>query len=134
MTLVTKRKAAKKPPDPVCRRCRKPVKENHLVEDGVPTMHLVCCRLEKLGLRAPSEREMDCLRLWVCGRTNREVATALKISEKTVEAHRANIRRKLSTLGLAELLMKTIVLGLVPMPVFAADGRLELPAEALHGT
>jgi DNA-binding NarL/FixJ family response regulator len=42
-----------------------------------------------------SERELQIVQLLVDGRSNKEVATALGISSKTVEAHRAAIMRKL---------------------------------------
>ena len=59
-------------------------------------------RLERLALRsAPgargvlSDRELEVLRLVACGRTNRGVADALFLSEKTVARHVSNILTKL---------------------------------------
>jgi len=82
--------------------------------------------MEKLGLRAPSPREIEVLRELVCGETNGVIGHNLGISEKTVEAHRANIQRKLGVRGVAELIMKTLRLGLVPMPDFDETGKLVL--------
>lgn len=56
-------------------------------------------RLDRMVSEAPrtvpvTARELDVLRLVAEGRTNREIATALIISEKTVERHLANIFTK----------------------------------------
>jgi DNA-binding NarL/FixJ family response regulator len=40
-------------------------------------------------------REVEVLRLVAAGRTNREIATSLTISEKTVEQHLLNLYQKL---------------------------------------
>lgn len=50
-----------------------------------------------------SSREREIVQLLVEGRTNKEVATALGISAKTVDAHRTNIMRKLEIHSIAEL-------------------------------
>jgi DNA-binding NarL/FixJ family response regulator len=46
-----------------------------------------------------SERETEVLRLIAVGYSNKEVATQLKISVKTVEVHKANAMRKLGLTG-----------------------------------
>jgi two-component system response regulator NreC len=53
------------------------------------------------------------LRLLGYGNTNRQVSETLHISEKTVEAHRANIKRKLGARGLSDLVRYAISTGLV---------------------
>ena len=63
--------------------------------------------------RGLSPRETEVLRLLGYGDTNRIVAEQLKISEKTVEAHRANIKRKLGARGLSDLVRYAISTGLV---------------------
>jgi len=63
--------------------------------------------------RGLSPRETEVLRLLGYGDTNRVVAEQLKISEKTVEAHRANIKRKLGARGLSDLVRYAISTGLV---------------------
>jgi RNA polymerase sigma factor (sigma-70 family) len=54
-------------------------------------------------LSALSPREREVLELVVAGQTNKEIARALGISDKTVETHRAQIMRKTSASSLAEL-------------------------------
>ena len=49
-------------------------------------------------------RERQILKLLAEGRANKEVATALGLSIKTVEAHRANLMRKLNLRSLSELI------------------------------
>ena len=48
-------------------------------------------------------RELDVLRHVVAGRTNKETASALGISHRTVETHRENILKKLGVRSVAEL-------------------------------
>jgi two-component system, NarL family, response regulator NreC len=50
-----------------------------------------------------TERELSVLRLLAAGHTNREIAGRLFLSVRTVEFHRANIRRKLGASSRAEL-------------------------------
>ncbi len=56
---------------------------------------------EKLALL--TERQRDVLRLLIDGKQNSEIADALCISIKTVEFHRAHIRKKLGVANLSEL-------------------------------
>ena len=55
-----------------------------------------------------THREREVLDLVVAGRMNREVAEALDISIKTVEAHRARIMEKLEVNSVAELVQATL--------------------------
>lgn len=55
------------------------------------------------GPSALSDRELDVFRLIGLGQPNREIARALGISVKTVEAHRENIKVKLNVNSAAEL-------------------------------
>jgi len=48
-------------------------------------------------------REREIVQLVAEGRSNKEIATALKISTKTVEAHRANMMHKLGLTSVGEL-------------------------------
>ena len=56
----------------------------------------MCQEAAHRGERDPlTERELEILQLIVDGRTNKEIAQALFISEKTVKNHVTNILRKL---------------------------------------
>jgi DNA-binding NarL/FixJ family response regulator len=50
-----------------------------------------------------SAREREIVQLLAEGRTNKAIAALLGISYKTVDAHRANIMRRLSLHSLADL-------------------------------
>jgi len=52
---------------------------------------------------ALTERELEVTRLLAEGKSNKEVATALSITTRTVETHRANIMRKLKINSIVEL-------------------------------
>ncbi len=58
-------------------------------------------------------REREIVRLLTQGKSNKEVAAALNISVKTVEAHRANIMHKLNLPSFAELVHYAIRKGIV---------------------
>jgi two-component system response regulator NreC len=64
-----------------------------------------------------TDREREVLQLIAEGYTNREVAKALFISVKTVEAHRAHIMQKLNIHDIAKLVKYAIQKGLVDMNV-----------------
>lgn len=59
-----------------------------------------------------SPREREVVQLLAEGRTSKEVATALDISPRTVETHRANVMMKLEIKSLAELVRYAIRYGL----------------------
>jgi DNA-binding CsgD family transcriptional regulator/tetratricopeptide (TPR) repeat protein len=61
-----------------------------------------------------TSRERDVLERLVAGRTNREMATELFISEKTASVHVSNIKSKLGANGRAEIAAIAVRLGLVP--------------------
>lgn len=71
--------------------------------DGEPADRLppFARNAEKLALL--TERQRDVLRLLIDGKRNSEIADALCISIKTVEFHRAHIRKKLGVANLSEL-------------------------------
>lgn len=58
-------------------------------------------------------RELDVLRHVVAGRTNKETASALGISHRTVETHRENILKKLGVRSVAELTRLAIEMDLL---------------------
>jgi DNA-binding NarL/FixJ family response regulator len=52
-----------------------------------------------------SEREVEVLRLVAAGRSNREIATELSVSENTVKFHLRNILHRLTVSNRAEAVM-----------------------------
>ncbi|MEP5612931.1 MAG: LuxR C-terminal-related transcriptional regulator, partial [Cyclobacteriaceae bacterium] len=59
------------------------------------------------------ERELEVLNHIADGFKSQEIADKLFISERTVEAHRGNIMKKLQAKNMAELTKKAITLGLI---------------------
>lgn len=66
--------------------------------------------LEEINL---TKREKEVLALIADGKTNHEIAEMLFISERTVEAHRANIMKKIGARNTAELIRKSITKNLI---------------------
>ncbi len=62
---------------------------------------------------ALTEREQEILQLIWTGLKNKEVAQRLKISVKTVEAHRANMMKKIRVSNTAQLLKAAIQEGMI---------------------
>jgi DNA-binding NarL/FixJ family response regulator len=60
---------------------------------------------------AISERESEVLRLTAVGHSNKEIATQLKISVKTVEVHKANAMRKLGLTGRVDIIRYGVLQG-----------------------
>ena len=60
---------------------------------------------------APSERESEVLRLIASGYSNKEIASQLALSVKTVEAHKANAMRKLGLAGRIDIVNYAILQG-----------------------
>jgi DNA-binding NarL/FixJ family response regulator len=58
-----------------------------------------------------SARESEVLRLIATGYSNKEVAAQLKISVKTVEAHKANAMRKLGLAGRVDIIRYAVLQG-----------------------
>ena len=74
-----------------------------------PVRHAIPFRLTR--------REQDVLERLTLGRTNREIATDLFISEKTASVHVSNIKSKLGANGRAEIAAIAVRLRLVPEPI-----------------
>ncbi len=62
---------------------------------------------------ALTDREQEILQLIWSGLKNKEIAEQLKISVKTVEAHRANMMKKVRVSNAAQLLNAAIQEGLI---------------------
>ncbi|MGH7254791.1 MAG: response regulator transcription factor [Nitrospirales bacterium] len=64
---------------------------------------------------ALTEREQEILHLIWSGFKNKEIAQRLKISVKTVEAHRANMMKKVRVSNTAQLLKAAIQEGMIDL-------------------
>lgn len=64
-----------------------------------------------------TRRQREILRLLAQGETVKEVAHEMRLSVKTVNAHRLNIRRKLGIGNMAELIFYALRHGLIDVPV-----------------
>ena len=60
-----------------------------------------------------SAREREVIQLLAEGKSNKEVATLLNLSVKTVQTHRANIMRKLNLHSLGQLIHYAIRNGII---------------------
>lgn len=58
-----------------------------------------------------SERESEVLRLTAVGHSNKEIASQLKVSVKTVEVHKANAMRKLGLTGRVDIIRYGVLQG-----------------------
>jgi RNA polymerase sigma factor (sigma-70 family) len=76
---------------------------------GRDVRRAICERLSQL-----TQREREVLDQVVAGRMNREIAEALDISIKTVEAHRAKIMEKLEVNSVAELVQAKLAAQAAP--------------------
>ena len=74
----------------------------------LPEVTLDGCREEIL-----TPRELDVVKLIAEAYTNRQIAETLKVSEKTVESHRANVLSKLGMRDRVELVRYAIKRGLI---------------------
>ncbi|MEP3636178.1 MAG: response regulator [Paracoccaceae bacterium] len=60
---------------------------------------IIASRLEKL-----TDRERDVLDHLLMGKLNKEIASELEVSQRTVEGHRSRIREKMHARGVADLI------------------------------
>jgi DNA-binding NarL/FixJ family response regulator len=86
-------------------------KGGHFLSPAVTT--LIVGQLAKTRSATPSPgelspRELDVLTLLAVGRSNKEVASTLELSVKTVDVHRANIMRKLRLRTYSDLIQFAI--------------------------
>ena len=70
-------------------------------------------RYEKIEADLLTPRQREILRLVSIGHTNREIADVLEISVRTVEVHRFNLMRRLNVRNVAQLLRRSLQLGLL---------------------
>jgi DNA-binding NarL/FixJ family response regulator len=69
-----------------------------------------------LHLPSVSEREKNVLRMMAVGHSNKEIATALGITVKTVEVHKANAMRKLRLRGRIDVVRYAVLHGWLQEP------------------
>jgi FixJ family two-component response regulator len=62
--------------------------------------------------RSLTPREQSILKLVVAGKLNKQIATSLDISERTVKAHRAQVMSKMNVTSVADLVRAVSLLGL----------------------
>lgn len=85
--------------------------------DSSLTNRVVSSFVEKSGGRGsapqpePSERESEVLRLIAWGHSNKEIATRLDLSVKTVEVHKANAMRKLGMKSRIDIVQYAVLRG-----------------------
>jgi DNA-binding NarL/FixJ family response regulator len=91
----------------------KRVAEGHLVLDPQLTKPEALKGERDFGL---TPRELEVLKHIVAGKSNKEIATELKLSANTVAVHRANIMDALGIHKAAELVVYAIRNGLVNLP------------------
>ena len=65
-------------------------------------------RLDDSSVDLLTGRQNQILNLVLIGHTNREIATKLQISVRTVEVHRFNLMRKLNVRNVAQLLRRAL--------------------------
>jgi DNA-binding NarL/FixJ family response regulator len=63
---------------------------------------------------ALTDREIDVLRLLAQGKSNKEIAVALQVSETTVKTHVSNILMKLGVPSRTQAALYAVRVGLVP--------------------
>lgn len=61
--------------------------------------------------RHPSVRELEVLHQIACGKTSREIAASMFVSENTIEAHRKALFSKIGAVNVADLIVKSIEKG-----------------------
>ena len=76
---------------------------------------------QRHGLSTCTPKEMDVLTLLVQGQTNRRIATALRMTEKTASVHVSHILAKLSVKSRGEAVARAYEVGLVRAPISTGD-------------
>jgi FixJ family two-component response regulator len=91
----------------------KPVDEHVLIETIHSAFDILQARLERGEARALlarlTDREREVLDMVCRGWTSKEIAAALGLSARTIDAHRAKIAEKLGTSSVAEFVRLTLV-------------------------
>lgn len=85
--------------------------------------------LEGASVQRLTDRQGQILNLVSLGHTNREIATFLNISVRTVEVHRFQLMRKLNVRNVAQLLRRALQFGFLS----SRDMRLQVGSPATGG-
>lgn len=92
-----------------------PVIARHLVASRSPSpedLHRAAARVADAAPQIPP-RELETLRHLAAGRSNREIASAMTISEAAVKGHLSRLNRRLDARDRVQLLIRATQLGLV---------------------
>ena len=85
--------------------------------------------LETGSVQQLTDRQCQILHLVSLGHTNREIASLLKISVRTVEVHRFQLMRRLNVRNVAQLLRRALQFGFLS----SRDMRLQVGSPATDG-
>jgi DNA-binding NarL/FixJ family response regulator len=88
----------------------------------------------RTGLNALTERERAVLVLVAQGRSNREIADTLVISERTARTHVSHVLRKLQPTSRTQAALAAVRDGLLPPGFSAPPGSARNPADPAHST
>jgi two-component system response regulator FixJ len=80
-------------------------KERHLSQARKYQIQAMYARL--------TTREREVMRLVVAGKSNKQIASALSVSHRTVEVHRARVMEKMESHSLPELMNMAVVCGIL---------------------
>ena len=81
------------------------------LDPGLPSANASHDPQRRGGAPRATEREVEVLRMIAHGHSNKEIATALDISVKTVEAHKTNAMRKLGLRGRTDVVRYAVING-----------------------
>lgn len=101
----------------------KPVNEHEFIASVVGALADARSRAEDVAemadlrgrLQQLSSRESEILAMVIVGELNKEIASRLGISDRTVEIHKAKILRKMAAINLCDLIRIAIRLELIPI-------------------
>lgn len=90
------------------------IRSTHNNDAGLPAA-IAAKLVDRLARSELSPREMEVLRLMAEGKSNKEIGTALFITEGTVKAHVSKLLRKLSVTGRTEAVNMALQHGIVAL-------------------
>jgi two-component system response regulator NreC len=81
------------------------------LDPGLPSPQAARDSRKRPGAPRITEREEEVLRMMAAGHSNKDIATSLEISIKTVEVHKANAMRKLGLHGRTDVVRYAVLNG-----------------------